>query len=212
MGLGKRSGLLPHGGDRRTGDGERSTLQLTENQARRIIDNVEKAANGPMPYNRFVTIAWGKSHIADLDNRKVTESWLRKAKRWARSRGYSLPYIGVQEWGKVNGAHVHLLIHIPHEYLAEYGQMKLGFNWAKKTLDGPYVRETFDARPLYPPRHETDSYELYMLNLLSTAHYIMKCSPAALEAKLDMTYYRGKNHLSWGQESRCYGKRIFESQ
>jgi hypothetical protein len=169
----------------------------------------DAAMNAGEPYTRCITIIWGKFGAHDHDNRKLTECWLRYARRWARARGFTLRYSGVQEWGEVNRAHVHLLLYIAPDHLLEFGRLRLARKWALECLKLKSATGLTDMDQLYPPKTIEADNGTYEAKLYRILHYFMKCAPADLETSLGMT---GLGHAQWGQESLCYGKRVFISQ
>lgn len=201
--------LLKQGGNRRRGDSVRQSWQLTEKQCRDLLAANEAAMVSGQPFNRAVTIIWGKFGMSDFDNRSLTEAWLGHARRWARSRGFTLRYVGVQEWGTVNKAHVHLLLHIAPKHLVEFGLRRLPSYWAKPLLGKRNTPGLCRTDQLYPPAKPESNNGTYENKLFPILHYMLKCAPSDLEAKLGVV---GWSKAEWGQSCLCYGKRIFISQ
>ena len=54
------------------------------------------------------------------------------ASDWARRHGFKLRWAWVQEWGSFNGAHVHILLHVPPYLDPIFRPMPL--RWAKRLL------------------------------------------------------------------------------
>lgn len=107
------------------------------------------------------------------------------------------------EWGPKNGAHVHILLHVPPRLDSDFSLMPL--RWTKRILPGGYVKNTLDSKKL-PGANAPDnvSREVYRHALWARLHYVLKAAPPALEGKLGLT---GCGHAQWGRSSRVYGQR-----
>ena len=105
----------------------------------------------------------------------------------------------MQEWGATNGAHVHILLHVPPELDLVFRPMPL--RWTKQLLPAAYVNGVLESQRLgfesNTPAREAE--------VLGKVHYMLKCSPAALESKLGMT---GRGHVEWGKSCMVFAKRL----
>lgn len=201
--------LLKRGGNKREGLGKELTSQLTKAQCDRLLYATKEAIATGRPYNRVITIIWGKFGARNEDTRKLTENYLKLMRNWANRQGFHISYIAVQEWGEINGGHFHALIHIPPQILPAMKDKRLSNRWAKQVLGVTKAPTISMLDQLYPPQSQESYGGWYDKKLQKNLHYMMKCSPAHLEQELGMI---GWSDAIWGQECPCYGKRIFVSQ
>jgi hypothetical protein len=193
----KAGKLLPWGGARNRAD--RSSYQLTERQCSDLIDAAGQAEALGQPFNRFITLLWERGGIDGRDNAKTTGQFIKLVSDWARRHGYKLKWAWVQEWGSINGAHVHILLHVPPCLDPIFRPMPL--RWTKQILPAAYIGGVLDCQKLgfksnTPAREE---------EVIGKVHYMLKCAPAALESKLGMT---GRGHAEWGKSCMVFGKRL----
>lgn len=201
--------LLKRGGNRRIGHGVAVSHQLTREQCEKLLSATQNAIHSDQPYNRIITIIWGKYGGKDEDTRKHTEAYFKLMRNWANRQGHHISYIAVQEWGEINGGHFHALVHIPPPILEAFGNKRLSHKWAKRVLGLKVAKGISHVDQLYPPKRDISHRGWYDDKLQKNLHYMMKCAPKPLEAEFGMTGWRKK---PWGQECPCYGKRIFISQ
>jgi hypothetical protein len=193
----KAGRLLLRGGARNWAN--RSSHQLTERQCRDLINASLQADAQGQPFNRFITLLWERGGIDGRANAKVTGRFIKLASDWARRHGYRLVWAWVQEWGRVNGAHIHMLLHLPNHLDWQFCLMPR--RWAKQCLGGRYVSGVVNSK-----RVKADRWGLsYQDALMRRVHYMLKYAPAELEGKLDMT---AKGLESWGKSGIVTGKRL----
>lgn len=197
--------LLPHGGNRRTGDALKVSQQLAERECRLLIDGAYEAWQRGQPFNRFITLLWEKGGVDPRDNAKATRQFLKHAGGWLRPFDCKLVHCWVQECGRVNGAHVHILLHVPKHLDPLFARKPM--HWAKLCLPGAYVAKTVDTQRVAPwadPKGNADAYEA---EFMAKLHYMLKCAPAALESDLGMTNWRSPWSKNWGKSGAILGKR-----
>lgn len=192
----KAGRLLLRGGSRNRAD--RPSDQLSERQCRDLIDAAEKAEALGQPFNRFMTLLWERGGIDSRDNANVTGRFIKLASDWARQRGYKLNWAWVQEWGRHNRAHVHILLYVPPLFDPIFRPMPL--RWTKRLLPDAYVTGVLECQKL-GFRTNTPAREA---EVMGKVHYMLKCAPAALEIKLDMV---ARGYCQWGQGCVTFGKR-----
>jgi len=192
--------LLPRGGARNRKD--RQSLHLTGAQCRMLIGASEAALVKGWPFNRFITGAWQVGGIDARESVAATGALIALAREWMRERGYSMPWVWVQETGRIKGAHCHILLHVPPALAPLFrGKPR---QWARKIIGGGYVAGVIDSRR-FQFGHSIDLFpNSYEAELLGRLHYMMKCAPAEQEGVLGMT---GAGHADWGQSGLVYGKR-----
>jgi hypothetical protein len=200
-----RKPTLKRGGARNRRD--RTSLHLAEHDCRKVIASAEAAWAAGMPYNRWITILWERGGIDPRDNAKATGAFIGFAREWLRARGHRLAWCWVQEHGERNGAHCHILLHVPPELDPLFRKMPL--RWVKRILGGQYVKRALLAKRLsLASCARADNAigipEAYYVQLMGKVHYMLKCAPAVLE--LDLGLHRF-SHAEWGQSCLIYGKR-----
>lgn len=196
--------MLRRGGARNRRD--RETLQLNEAQCRALISASYVCWERGEQFNRFVTIAWGKCGIDPQDAVAATGAWIKLAREWMRERGYRVPWAWVQEWGPRYGAHCHALIHVPPELAPLLG--KRFSRWARLVIErngGCYERGAVVTLRIGFGECPDSSPEGYRAAMLAKVHYMLKCAPEALEARLGMMGWGPK---PWGRSCLTYGKRL----
>lgn len=196
-----RRRLFPHGGARRKG--RQWSEALSEAQCRRVLHAAERAQAAGKSFNRFITILWQRGGIDERDATRATQRFLKLVGDWLRLRGEMFCWAYVHEWGKVNGAHVHILMHVPARLDSEFSRMPR--RWVKKLLPLGYVKGAVDTKKL-PGANAPDgvSLEAYRHLLWARLHYVLKAAPPALEVKLGLV---GHGYTRWGQTSLIFGKR-----
>jgi hypothetical protein len=189
--------LLQRGGKRL--DGHRQSWQLNKAQCLALIEAAYQASFEGRPFNRFITLLWERAGIDGRQAVQTTGRFIKLIGDWARRHGYRLVWAWVQEWGAVNGAHVHLLLHVPEHLDWHFRYMPR--KWAKRCLGGRYVTKTVDSK-----RIKGGWFGLtYEGAILFRVHYMLKCAPAELECELNMV---GKGPEPWGRKGQAYGKRL----
>lgn len=178
-------------------------MTLTRRQCCAIIDGWERASAAGKPFNRFITLLWERGGLAGPDATAATRSFVKVASDWMRLRRERLLWAYVHEWGAKNGAHVHILLHVPPALQSEFRHMPM--RWTKKILPGRYVAGVVDTK-IIPGADTPDnlSWDLYGHSVFARIHYMLKAAPPSLEAELGMT---GWGRSRWGQTSRIFGKR-----
>ena len=193
---------------KRSGGGRLEALRTTHQHTKKHCKDLIAAAYASVaigkPFNRFITLLWEKSGIDRCGNVKATAHFIRLASAWARGNGYRLIWAYVQEFGRVNFAHVHLLLHVPAHLDDAF--TRLPQKWAAQCLPSrKYVTDLVQTRKLYPPKHDDLDGGAYLAELLGKVHYMLKCSPRAWEAELDMV---GRGRVPWGQSCPTFGRRL----
>lgn len=198
-----RRRTLRRGGARNKAD--RQTAQLTERQCRNLIAAAGTAWAAGTPLNRFATLAFGKCGIEARDCVAATGDWIKLARDWFASQGHPLVWAWVQEWGPINLAHCHILLHVPAE-LAPLFRAKPQ-RWARKVIadrGGGYVAGATDCQKIHCSGHPDRYPDAYRAALAFKVHYMLKCAPAELEERLGMI---ARGPKPWGQSCPVYGKR-----
>ena len=190
------------GGSRNRAD--RVSFHLTEKQCRDMIFAMLLAEHLGMPFNRFITIGWHDGGVADRDVVKATGQFITMVRVWLKSQGAKCVWAWVQEHGRVKGAHVHILLHVPPDLAPLFSRLPM--RWVKRLLPGGYVKGVMDTKRSPEPGkaywgHWGDPEGWRRRRV----QYVLKCAPQALKAKLGATDW-GPD--IWGQSGRVYGKRM----
>lgn len=186
--------LLKRGGKRLSGG--RVSWQLHARYSQSMIEATQLAWTTGQPFNRYITLLWERGGIKARDNASATAHFVKLASDWARRHGFRLIWAWVQEYGHANGAHVHLLLHVPPELDWQFRPMPM--RWAKAVLPGDYVAGLLQCQ-------KPDKTLGHWRWLWGKVHYMLKCSPEHLEADLQMC---GLGPKPWGQRCAVYGKRL----
>ena len=196
----RRKPALKRGGARN--NAERQSWTLTERDCRKLIAASRAALAAGLPFNRFITCLWERGGIDRKASVRATGLFVRLAREWLGARGSAMPWVWVQEWGEVNGAHCHILLHVPQELDPLFRPMPR--RWASKVLGGRYVHKVIKRDRLRFRRVTGSNPAAYEAELMGKLHYMLKCTSVALEGDLDMA---GRGHVDWGQSCLIYGKR-----
>lgn len=196
---------LPQGGNRRSGDATRPSSQLTERQSRAIIGAAYEAWQRDRPFNRFVTLLWEQGGIDPRDNGRATREWRHHARDFLASHDERLFHCWAQEYGSRYGAHAHMLLHVPPILDPLFRPKPL--HWAKLCLPGLYVSGVAQCQRIAASRNPDASPMAYEAAVMSKVHYMLKCAPADLEARLGMVEWRSPWSMSWGRTGWTFGKR-----
>lgn len=199
-----RRRTLRRGGARNRAD--RQSKRLTEPQCRKLIVAAGIAWAAGTPFNRFATLAFGRSGIDAQDCVAATGDWIKLAREWCASHRLPMPWAWVQEWGPINLAHCHILLHVPPEIAPLFrGRSR---RWAETIIakrGGRYARGTTDCQKIRCSEQPELFPDAYRAALAFKVHYMLKCASAELENKLGMTW---RGPVPWGQSRLVYGKRL----
>ena len=155
------------------------------------------------PYNRFVTVLWERGGVPARDVALANGRFIKLASDWMRQRGYRLTWAWVQEWGNTNGAHSHLLMHVPPDFDPLFRAMPL--RWVKHILPGPYVAGSVQSQKIRGGFDSGFSGDGLAAAIMGKLHYVMKAAPADLEHEFGLC---GAGYKPWGQASPVFGKRV----
>lgn len=199
-----KGALFPHGGARLNAG--RSSAQLTAKQCKDLLGAAQIAFTMGSPFNRFCTALWEQGGIDARNIAKATGRFIKLASDWLRNHGYRLIWAWVQEYGRINGAHVHILLHIPPELNAQFRSMPM--KWVKRILPQHYPPKLWEAQKIGTAQSPFTMSHVYEAQLMAKVHYMLKCAPAALEHELGMIRWRYPFTKSWGCSGIVFGKRL----
>lgn len=204
VGFQARKAVLRRGGARNRAD--RQSWQLTEGNCSDLIAAAGTAWAAGMPFNRFATVAFGKTGIDARDCVAATGDWIKLARDWFAAHGQPMPWAWVQEWGPIYLAHCHILLHVPADLAPLFrGKPR---QWARAVIakrGGTYVVGTTECQIIRCSTQPALYPDAYRAALTFKVHYMLKCAPAALEQGLGMT---ARGPKAWGRSCRVYGKRL----
>lgn len=151
----------------------KSSQHLGYDKVANIIAATRHACHIGMPFNRFITISWEKGHV--IDHTTATINFLNYARGALFAKGERTAFVWSQEWGRVVGQHVHILIHVPLHLTAWFTKLQRGWlkrcgatrgkNVIKTTPIGHSYAAAFSSGPLA---------EAYQRNLENVKNYILK--------------------------------------
>lgn len=190
-----------HGGARTNRD--RLSYTLTRKQCLSLIAAAKLAHDLGLPFNRWITIAWGRNDIPPRDNRNISGRFIKLASDWMRRQGHKLVWAWVQEASDTNGPHIHLLLHVP-DYLAPLWR-KMPERWVNRLLGKRGKAGTLHSEILHTGRNDASNPAAYETQVMGKVHYMLKAAPAALERELGMV---GRGYKPWGRPCPVYGKRL----
>lgn len=191
---------LKRGGARNRAD--RTSWQLDERQCRMLLTRSHDAWTAGMPVSRFITLAWGLAGVDAVEAVAATGRFVGMARDWVRSHGHPMPWVWVQERGRIFGQHAHILLHVPAELDLLFRPMPR--RWVKSITAKPYLKGTLNAQRLASAYSCEANPALYRAVLLGKLHYMLKCAPEPLEGALGLTW---RGHKPWGQSNLVIGKR-----
>lgn len=182
----------------------RLTHQLTLADGQRALDWAEAAQAASAAPNLVITLDLELAGIAPQACPAAIAQYIKYYQQWITRHGGAAYWLRVQENSPRAGCHVHILCHVPPEFMPLLGRWPL--IWAKRVLGAGYRSGLFHRRWLVAP---ADTPEVYAAALRLMLHYILKGAPAELEARLGMV---GWGSALWGKTGAIYGRRLSVSQ
>lgn len=128
VGFQARKAVLRRGGARNRAD--RQSWQLTERNCSDLIAAAGTAWAAGKPFNRFATVAFGKTGIDARDCVAATGDWIKLAREWFAANGQPMPWAWVQEWGPIYLAHCHTASGWQCGRAGKSGAAKAGTGWS----------------------------------------------------------------------------------
>lgn len=176
----------------------RQSRYLTERQCRLLIDASDRAIDAGLPFNRFITILWQRCGVDAVNNAAATGAFIKRVTDWLRSNGYPLAWAWVQENSRNNGAHVHILMHVPPQLDPLFRTKPL--QWVKNIVPGHYVAGVMQSQRIRGAGSRTVVTPLHEANLQRRLQYMLKGCDRATGAKLGLP--------RCGEASLITGKRL----
>lgn len=168
-----RQPLLRHGGA-----GNRATVAshyLTLRQAQDLMAAAQCALRIGKPLTRHLTVRLERQGIADCDAVKAIGRLITLLRDHVRNtNGGEIAYIWSREHGAVIGGHVHILLHLPADYIWRGQRVQLwlerisGLQYKKGAIKTTRIGGTANACEQNPGR--------YLANLVTIASYLVKGS------------------------------------
>lgn len=177
----KRRRLLQRGGARNSAT--RTSLLLTADQCRAIIDAAAQAEAVGRPFNRFITIAWQNGGFPAQRCVRATGHFIRLVRDWARRHGYRLVWAWTQESSHKRGAHVHVLLHVPNRLVSQFRRMPLA--WVKRVL-GRYESGVLNTQRIRGSSTGGPMSATYRENLDRKIRYMLKASSEATASQFGL--------------------------
>lgn len=190
----KRS--LARGGARNRAD--RQSCHLTRHQCDKLLDAADRAIAAGLPFNRYITILWQRAGVDAANNATVTGAFIKRAADWLHHHGGRLAWAWVQESSRKNGAHVHILLHVPPALDPLFRVMPS--RWVKAILPGPCPPGTVETQRVRGAQSVAIMPALYRANLDRKLDYMLKAAWPAVGALLGLARH--------GEASIVTGKRL----
>lgn len=193
-----RARIFQRGGARER-RGKLTTL-LSERDADLIEAAVIAAFQAGVPFNRFLTIHWGKGGLMPHEGADATHAFAKCARDWLRRRGCRPLYLWVREndhGDASKGDHVHMFWHLP----AGVSLHPMQLRWIKRITGRPYVKGTILTKVI--AAHSKAAWRSplqYLIDLRTVTDYVMKGAPDASSGP-----YRARE---WGEGGRVIGQRF----
>ncbi|QBM77409.1 hypothetical protein E2E30_17770 [Sphingomonas sp. AAP5] len=168
------------GGSRNRAD--RCSEGLTAKQVEGIEAAAQTAWRRGLAFNCHVTIHWAKLGVADDATAAATGAFLTCARDCLRKQGLPFAYAYVRENSGDNGAHSHILAHLPPGTRWAFQRSK---RWLERISGKPYftggirthrIRGTGSGRVILP--------DLYAENLAEVVGYLTKGALPSVAAAL----------------------------
>ncbi|WP_221792625.1 hypothetical protein [Aquisediminimonas sediminicola] len=155
------------------------------------------------PFNRFITILWQHGGIDERKAVIATGDFIKLASDWMRPKDGPLYWAWTHEWGATNGAHVHILLHVPPRLDPLFRVMPR--RWVARLLPQGYLDGAVETKRIRGAKaYNGITSALYHYDVMGRLRYMMKAADPALEMKLGLVGYGNE---PWGQSSLIYGKR-----
>ena len=161
---------------------DRCSEGLTAKQADGIVTAAQTAWRLGLPFNCHVTIHWAKLGVADDATAAATGAFLTLVRDWLRKLGLPFAYAYAREKSGDNGAHTHILAHLPPGAPWSFQRSK---RWLERITGEPYftggirthrIRGTGGGRVILP--------DLYAENLAVVVGYLTKGALPSVAAAL----------------------------
>lgn len=178
----------------------RHSYMLRQKDCETLVGASYAAWHAGLPFNRYITTAWGKGHVPAHKSVVATGLFVRGLRDWLRQRGRPMPWVWVQESGRVFGQHAHILLHVSPDLAPLFRSRPLAV--VKNILPGRYVAGVLQTQRLRFAN--ASNYYAYEAELLGKLHYMLKCAPNNIEKAMGMDRFGRKD---WGQRCPVLGKR-----
>ena len=177
---------------------QRRSWHLTADQCEQLFKAADDAFAAGLPFNRFITVLWQRGGIDPADNAKATGAFTKRAADWLRPHGYRLAWAWVQEASRKNGAHVHILLHVPPALDPLFRALPL--RWAKAIMPGRYVAGIVQCQRIAGARTIADNPAYYRANLARKLRYMLKAATPVAGAQYGL--------VRCNEASEVIGKRL----
>ena len=176
----------------------RQSCHLKAHQCRSLIDAANRATDAGLPFNRFITILWQRGGIDAVKNATLTGAFIKRVADWLRPNSHPLAWAWVQENSRKNGAHVHIVLHVPPALDALFRTKPL--KWVKAMLPSRYVAGVIQCQRIRGAGRSADVSPLHAANLHRRLAYMLKGCDRATGLSLRLPRF--------GDASITFGKRL----
>lgn len=91
----------------------RVSEHISQLKALEFVEAAQRAYAIGLPFNRHLTVHWGKAGLRDAEAAAATGRLIKLIREWVQKRGGSTAYAWMREEGPYKGPHSHILLHVP---------------------------------------------------------------------------------------------------
>lgn len=176
----------------------RESEHLSPMQAVKFVEAAQHAIAIGKPFNRHLTVHWGKARLPDRDAAAATGRIVKLIRDWSRKSGGTVLYAWIRETGSSKGTHSHILMHVPPGL-----RLSRTRSWYKQAarLTGPVPKRCVRSECIgASARSAAGGSDDYLANLARLVAYLLKgCDP---ETAGSLGLER------WSDGGRIIGKRV----
>ena len=150
-----------------------------------LVEAAQRAMAIGLPFNRHLTVHWGKAGLSDSDAAFATGRMIKLIRDWVRKNGGKIAYAWVRENGADKGTHSHILLHVPQGLTLVFTRRwyRLATGWQgrvpKRALKSVCIGGTASSA--------VSGSEWYTANLSRLLGYVLKGGEARTVRALGLT-------------------------
>lgn len=153
-------------------------------KALEFVEAAQKAHVIGLPFNRHLTVHWGKAGLHDAQAAAATGRLIKLMREWVRKRGGATAYAWLREEGPYKGPHSHILLHMPEG-------LSLAFTrrWYKRVTGWTAKVPRFAVKSVCiggTARAGFSGSDWYLANLAYVVGYLLKGSDASTGVALGL--------------------------
>lgn len=176
---------MGRGGARNKAD--RQSWHLSAPDCQKLLDADRRAMAAGLPFNRYITIMFARCGIDPAANGNAAGAFIKLAADWLRPFGYPLAWAWVQESSLKNGAHVHMVLHVPPALDSLFHPMPT--RWTKAVITGRYEQGTVETQRIRGARSIADDPADYRDSTTRKLHYMLKAAPLPVAKQFGLKWH-----------------------